>query len=300
MKKHNKIFLSLMLLIGFVFAMPASVSAQDSKEPDLSKKGVLGIVLESERDKSPISNADVTLYRVADAKVRNEKIVYDCVPDFAGYAKTLEDVKSPDTAKKLFVYAAQHRISGETKYTDKTGRTQFNNLRAGVYLISQIKGNDNYESFLPFLAVLPYDNNGKWEFNLIARPKFSEAYSDEKLYISVKKVWNDDGKNRPKSITAELICDGKVYEAVELSDENGWKHEWQNLDEQKKWSVREQQVPKDYVVTYSKDGNNYTIYNTRTLIQTGQLKWPIPVLASGGMVLIVTGLVLRSKKKKDE
>ena len=304
MKKHNRIFLSFLLLVAVVIAMPASVFAQDAdtKELDLSKKGVLSIVLESEEDKSPVSDADVTVYRVADAKVQDSKLVYTCVDKFAGYAKTIDDVKSQETAKELFQYALDHRIQGETRYTDKAGKTQFTDLNAGVYLVSETKGNSSYERFMPFLAVLPYDNKGKWEFNLIAKPKFS-VYGDSsesKIDITVTKVWNDDGKNRPDSITAELICNGQVKDSVELNEENGWTHSWKELDKHQTWSVMEKEVPKGYTVTYNKNGNRYTIYNTRPLVKTGQLRWPVPVLAVGGLVLIAAGVLMRCRGKKSD
>lgn len=287
--------------MALLIAMPASICAAAADEPDLNEKGVIGIVLESEDDKRPVENADVTLYRVADAEFVDGKIRYSCVGSFADYAKTLDDIKSLDTAKKLFQFALDHRISGETKYTDDTGRTQFDGLTAGVYLISETKGNGSYERFLPFLAVLPYDNDGKWEYNLIAKPKFKESSGDRTYDITVRKIWNDDGKNRPESITAELLCDGQVYDTAVLNDENGWQNVWKDLDRSKTWTVREEKVPAEYTVTYSKDGNTYTIYNTRSLIPTGQLKWPIPVLAVGGLVLITAGVILRcGKKKRDE
>lgn len=298
MKKHNRILLSFLLMIGLLIAMPAGVYAAD--EPDLNEKGVIGIVLESEEDKRPVAEADVTLYRVADAELVDGKLRYSCVGDFAGYAKTLDDIKSLESAQKLFQYALDHRISGQTKYTDGTGRTQFDGLSAGVYLISETKGNGSYERFLPFLAVLPYDNDGKWEYNLIAKPKFKEQGGDKKADITVKKIWNDDGKNRPDSITAELWCDGQVYDTAELSDENGWQNVWKDLDITKEWSVKEQSVPAEYMVTYSKNGNIYTIYNTRALIPTGQLRWPVPVLAVGGLVLITVGIVIRTRKRKED
>ena len=285
-------------MIGLLIAMPAGVYAAD--EPDLNEKGVIGIVLESEEDKRPVAEADVTLYRVADAELVDGKLRYSCVGDFAGYAKTLDDIKSLESAQKLFQYALDHRISGQTKYTDGAGRTQFDGLEAGVYLISETKGNGLYERFLPFLAVLPYDNDGKWEYNLIAKPKFKELGGDNKADITVKKIWNDDGKNRPDSITAELWCDGQVYDTAELSDENGWQNVWKDLDITKEWSVKEQSVPAEYTVTYSKNGNTYTIYNTRALIPTGQLRWPVPVLAVGGLVLITAGIVIRTRKRKED
>lgn len=41
-----------------------------------------------------------------------------------------------------------------------------------------------------------------------------------------------------------------------------------------------------------------TITNTHTLIQTGQLNWPIWVLGGAGLVLIALGGVMLVKKKK--
>ena len=74
MKKHNRIFLSFLLLIALLTAMSASVSALGQGEPDLNKKGIIGILIESEKDKTPIENADVTIFRVADAKLVDGKI----------------------------------------------------------------------------------------------------------------------------------------------------------------------------------------------------------------------------------
>ena len=41
-----------------------------------------------------------------------------------------------------------------------------------------------------------------------------------------------------------------------------------------------------------------TITNTRTLIQTGQLNWPIWVLGGAGVILVVLGVVILTKRKK--
>jgi hypothetical protein len=62
----------------------------------------------------------------------------------------------------------------------------------------------------------------------------------------------------------------------------------------------EKEVPKGYTVTYNKNGNRYTIYNTRALVKTGQLRWPVPVLAVGGLVLIAAGVLVRCRGKKSD
>jgi LPXTG-motif cell wall-anchored protein len=57
-------------------------------------------------------------------------------------------------------------------------------------------------------------------------------------------------------------------------------------------------VPKGFTATYMQNDYVFTVTNTSTLIQTGQLMWPIPVLAISGMLLIASGVVLLQKKRE--
>ena len=43
-----------------------------------------------------------------------------------------------------------------------------------------------------------------------------------------------------------------------------------------------------------------TVTNSTSLIQTGQLNWPIPVLGGCGVILLVLGAVYSRKKKRSE
>ena len=64
------------------------------------------------------------------------------------------------------------------------------------------------------------------------------------------------------------------------------------------YSVKEINIPKGYTATYQQNGFTFTVTNTSTLIQTGQLKWPIPVLAGAGLLLFAGGWILYSKGKR--
>jgi hypothetical protein len=64
------------------------------------------------------------------------------------------------------------------------------------------------------------------------------------------------------------------------------------------YSIKEVDVPKGFTATYKQNGYVFTVTNTSTLIQTGQLTWPIPVLAVSGMLLIAIGITLLQKKGK--
>lgn len=52
--------------------------------------------------------------------------------------------------------------------------------------------------------------------------------------------------------------------------------------------------------SYKVKGDVVTITNTKTLIQTGQLNWPIWVLAAAGILLVVLGVVILTKRKQND
>lgn len=122
----------------------------------------------------------------------------------------------------------------------------------------------------------------------------------EPVDITARKVWSgNDGKERPDSVTVTLY-DGEVaYESVRLGAWNNWTHTWEELSASGNWQVIETNIPKGYVPSYRVSGDVVTITNTRSLIQTGQLNWPIAVLGGTGLVLIFLGLVVLTKRKKE-
>ena len=54
-----------------------------------------------------------------------------------------------------------------------------------------------------------------------------------------------------------------------------------------------------YDVSYDEKGRVFTITNTAELEATGQLNWPIPVLAVAGVLLVATGASLLRKGRKN-
>ena len=61
----------------------------------------------------------------------------------------------------------------------------------------------------------------------------------------------------------------------------------------------ESNIPKGYVPSYNVSGNVVTITNTASLIQTGQLNWPIWILGGGGFILVSLGGIILLKKKRE-
>ena len=89
--------------------------------------------------------------------------------------------------------------------------------------------------------------------------------------ISVEKVWDDNNDQdgiRPTTIKVQLYADGKASgRTVELSENNGWKYTWKDLDKQKDgedivYTVDEIEIPDGYTKTVTNKGAAFTITNT--------------------------------------
>ncbi len=87
---------------------------------------------------------------------------------------------------------------------------------------------------------------------------------------TVHKVWNDNNgqdRQRPDSISVELLADGETLETVTLNEANHWSHQWENLPENGKngnkisYTVKEVNVD-GYTVSISESNGVITITNT--------------------------------------
>ena len=121
--------------------------------------------------------------------------------------------------------------------------------------------------------------------------------------LTVQKVWadkNDRFDIRPKSVTVTLYNGDQAVDKVTLCEKNNWTYHWKHLDGDGEWSVLETGVPKGYVPSYKYQDNRVIITNTATLIQTGQLNWPILVLGGLGVLMVLAGVVILCRKRKPE
>lgn len=114
--------------------------------------------------------------------------------------------------------------------------------------------------------------------------------------VTVVKKWADDGKNRPDSVKVQLLCDNEVVETVTLNESNAWQYSWKMLLPDYEWTVKEIEIPAGYTESYSEKDQVVTITNTKALLQTGQLNWPIPLLVIAGTAFIGIGTYLKKKE----
>ena len=168
-------------------------------------------------------------------------------------------------------------------------------------------------TLLPYLITVPgRDVDGRWIYQVVVDLAKFEQETDSDLY-KVIKIWRDKGyeNNRPKEVTVELLKDGKIVDTQVLNEKNNWRYTWNDLEAGHEWKVIEKDVPEYYTMSCTLYGKAYIIINTYknpdvpgtpdtpntpeklSLPQTGQLWWPVPVMAGLGLLAFMIGWIRR-------
>ena len=311
--KKRAAWLSALLFVFCLFSSVLSVYAAGYAVIDWLQKGTISVTLKTGEE--TVSGASLTLYRVADAY--NDGFgnpAYTFTSAFSGCGLSVSELNGSTAASQLADWVKENHVTGTAvKVTDETGTAEFKDLSFGWYLVVQTGSVKGFSDCPPFLAALPYLASDGWYYKVDATPK---ADIIRLMDLTVKKRWNDTGENRPDSVTIQLLLDGAVMGSVKLNASNDWEYTWTDITKSDKWSVREINVPKSYTPTYKQNENVYTVTNTAEidsvsadgdtknhtdkLVQTGQLNWPVPVLACAGLALFVTGWFLVFSKKEND
>lgn len=291
------------MLLGFTFLLLFSVCVSAAETTvDFDRKGSLCITLrDNEDDTQIVQGADLTLYQVGTAAKEKGTLTFEPAAQFAGAGFSFANLRRSGLASDLWTYAQNQNIAGTEQTTGEDGTVYFEDLELGLYLVVQTGIASGYYAIDPFLVSIPMTEQNEWNYDIEADPKVQPA--PQKLEnLSVRKVWEDkNSKNRPTSIEIQLLKDkDQVVETVQLNQSNAWSYTWKNLASEYSWTVRENNVPKGYSVSYRKSGDEVIVTNTATLIQTGQLNWPIVVMAAGGVLLIAAGCWLCLAKRKHQ
>lgn len=233
--------------------------------------------------------------------------------DFADFDVAIEGKDSDDwraLSSTLEGYVALQDLKPfASALTDDKGLALFPGLPAGLYFVRghRLTLEDTSYDCEPFMVRLPHfdEVTGQYLDELTVQPKH---YIPENNPITRKvlKVWDDKGHEdkRPEELTVHLLCNGEIYDTVKLTAENNWRWTWENLNGYERWTVTEE-VPTGYTVEITQEGITFLITNTyeeptpppppppEELPQTGQLWWPVPILAMAGLFLTAAGLLRR-------
>ena len=285
--------ISFFLIVWILFMMPMRASALDFES---NRVGSISVTLMDQDGKTPIAGAELSLYYVATVSLNSENdLSYIYTDAFEDCGCALDD---PALSLRLDAFVKENSVAAEKLVTDAHGNVTFMNLPLGLYFVQQTNTVAGYATCTPFLVTVPNHNADGYVYDVNASPKTDIAKLTD---ITIKKVWNTDASAKAAdSVTIQLLRDSVVVETAILSAENNWQVTYADMPESDVYSIVEINVPKGFTATYSQSGYVFTVTNSASLIQTGQLIWPIPVLAMTGLCLIVVGtIVLRKTGNKD-
>ena len=282
-------FVLFCMTVCLILTSLISVAAE---EFDPGKTGSISVTLTEQIGETPIAGAELSLYYVASVGVAEDgKLFYAYTGEFADTGIPLED---PLLAAKLDVYLSGKEVTAVKLRTDEEGSACFRDLPLGLYFIRQTGAVEGFSLCTPFLVTVPVESEIGYGYAVNATPKTEAAKLTD---ITIRKVWNTDASTKAaQSVTVQLLRSGQLVETVVLNEENQWQAVITDMPESDAYSIREVNVPQGFTATYKQSGYVFTVTNTSTLIQTGQLIWPVPVLAFLGVLLIGTGSLLLKKR----
>ena len=265
LKKHAAALL-LVLCLLVTSALPALATSANIKLVDSSGNpttGTIRVTLYDSANDKALSGGKLTLYRVAEVKRKNGDLSYEYCGDFYGCGIALGDLTDSTLAAQLQEYLPQS-AEGTTKTIDADGNVTFRDLELGLYLIVQTEASKGYEPINPFLVSLPMAEDGKWNYEVDASPKVG-------AYTPTKPDTPPTPPTPPDTPTPPDNPDNPVVPGTPDNPAAPGNPDSPLLPGQ----------PDSPVMS--------------GLPQTGQLNWPVPVLAVSGVVLFAFGWALDRK-----
>ena len=252
---------------------------------DLSRTGSIKVSLYDSETSEAVGGGTLTLYRVAKVQKDNANLSFVYTNGFEDCGVELGDLSEGELAGRLVEKIAATAESATVEISD-FGAAEFGDLEVGLYLVVQTTAAENYNVINPFLVSVPIQENGSYVYDVDALPKVGTA--------AKKTPDPPDTPDKPDTPDTPDTPDKPEEEnpntpvAPGPDNPDGWV-----LGANGEKIYRNPEAP-------SPDNPNGHVMGAHGLPQTGQLNWPIPVLAVTGAVLVAAGIKLKKGTRKDE
>ena len=271
-KKH-----AAALLLGLVLlaasALPAFATSANIKLTDghgNPNTGSIHVNLYDSTNNKALSGGELTVYRVAEVQRKNGDLSFEYCGDFDGCTIELGDLTDSTLAGQLQEYLSDN-AEGTVREVDANGNVNFDDLELGLYLVVQTKASKGYKPVNSFLVSLPMAEDGQWNYEVDASPKVG-AYTPEPETppSPPDKPDEPDTPDTPENPDNpdNPVSPGNPDNPVAPGN------------------------PDNPVAPGSPDNPVLPGHPDHPVLpQTGQLNWPIPVMAVSGMLLFAYGWV---------
>ena len=208
-----------------------------------------------------IGGGTLSLIRVADIVWSEDAYSFLLSDGFQDSGLPLTALDTQETAEQYAAYADENQTEGVTVTVNENGVAVFEDLSVGLYLITRYVCPIEQVAMAPFLLTVPLQIGDESVYNVDASPKVS-------LVFTPSEGERPDSPDTPGGDTPDEPEFPDSTTAATLSGTTAM-----HITE-----PTEPDAPK--------------------IPQTGQVKWPIPLLASAGMVCIALGCrVMRGKDR---
>ena len=279
LKKHTAALLLGLVLLA-ACALPAFATSANIKLTDghgNPNTGSIHVNLYDSTNNKALSGGELTVYRVAEVQRKNGNLSFEYCGDFDGCAIELGDLTDSTLAGQLQEYLSDN-AEGTVREVDANGNVNFDDLELGLYLVVQTKASKGYKPVNSFLVSLPMAEDGKWNYAVDASPKVG-AYTPTKPDTPPTPP-TPPTPDHPDTPTPPDNPDNPVFpgnpDNPVAPGHPGHPAAPGNPD-----SPVLPGHPDNPVIS--------------GLPQTGQLNWPVPVLAVSGVVLFAFGWALDRK-----
>ncbi len=279
LKKHTAALLLGLVLLA-ACALPAFATSANIKLTDghgNPNTGSIHVNLYDSTNNKALSGGELTVYRVAEVQRKNGNLSFEYCGDFDGCAIELGDLTDSTLAGQLQEYLSDN-AEGTVREVDANGNVNFDDLELGLYLVVQTKASKGYKPVNSFLVSLPMAEDGKWNYAVDASPKVG-AYTPTKPDTPPTPP-TPPTPDHPDTPTPPDNPDNPVFpgnpDNPVAPGHPGHPAAPGNPD-----SPVLPGHPDNPVMS--------------GLPQTGQLNWPVPVLAVSGVVLFAFGWALDRK-----
>jgi len=258
------------------------------------------LTLSYSKNNVAFSDMEINIYRVADLN-------FEKTAPFDKYPVSVSDVKSQTEwsaiASALSGYVQADKLTPcKSAKTDANGNAVFESVEVGLYLIGGVAVENGGKVFTF------YDSMLFLKEDVTVKPKSEEITVPKKEY-SVIKLWKDSGKDRPETVTVDILKNGTLAETVLLNESNNWQYTFTTEDMTANWSVVEKNVADGYTVTVTEKDSSFVIVNTKTdinntpSVDTGDnspIEIYILAFCISGLMLIILGIAKRRRENADK
>lgn len=274
----------LLVLTAIVLIFSLTVTVLAGSVPDTGRR--CSITVSFQKNNVPVSGGSVICTRVGYIYKSETGYSFRRLLDH----KELVNLTDPDAPVELEHFVNQNNLTGTVKSVGADGTVIFEDLETGVYLIRQKNAPEGYLPMQPFLVTLPYLKNGEYLYDLDASAK-TELDKEPTEPTGPTEPTEPTGPSEPTEPT-DPTGPSEPTEPTEPSEPTEPTGPSQPTEPTGPSEPTEPTGPSQPTEPTTPSGGDSP--------QTGQLNWPIPVMAVLGVFCLCLGCFFALKGKKEE